>query len=233
MNTSALKRFALKHRVLLSAYRASFGRIKTSLYFGLQRNALQKHGMAIIRDVHAALKPEGVSFFVDSGTLLGLIRDGSLIKGDRDIDFGIHPNDRFGETQLDNAMRALRFKKVRSFYYQGSWEESTYRSGLLHIDFFRHHETDNGSVCYAFHRDETHKYPSVNHFSVMKFCHAPVTEVVAIQIKGSEINVPFDAEGYLESAYTEDWRTPNPNWRYDMNPGFMGILNEFGLQKRY
>ena len=62
------KKFALKHEFILNVWRATFGKIKTSLYFNSQRKALQNNGMELIRSINDALEKTDAQFFVDCGT---------------------------------------------------------------------------------------------------------------------------------------------------------------------
>jgi len=58
-----------------------------------------------------------INYWVDSGTLLGLVRDGKLIKGDNDIDIGIESSEliRFLKVYEDCFINKYNHKK---YYYK-------------------------------------------------------------------------------------------------------------------
>lgn len=229
MDKLKFKKFALKHPLLLKTYRNTIGKLKTGLYFGAQRKALQKNGFEIIQRITEQLEDCGAVCFVDFGTLLGIIRDKKLIEYDRDIDFGVYFNENFKPEDLDILMKEIGLKRYRSFYLKGKLEEVTYANGIIHIDFFRHTVSKNGAVTYAFYRNPNYDYPSTKHFTALEMNNAHIKEVKKIQIGGIVVSVPVNAEEYLESVYTKGWRIPDPNWSYLSNPGLREVKDNFGI----
>ena len=229
INKHDLKKFALRHKTLLSAYRKTFGKIKTGLYFDLQKKALQKKGLSIVRQVTETLDSAGADFFVDGGTLLGIIRDGKLIAHDRDIDFGIHYHKDFTPGDLDRQMKRLSFKRIKIFKYKGKPLEITYTNGITHIDFFWHFEKAGSSILYTFYRNPAYEYPSAKHFTPIELHRSGVTELKKISVDDMTVYVPANYEEYLVSAYTENWRIPDPTWTYRREEGLREIRDDFGI----
>ena len=226
-----LKAFALKHNRLLNAYRNTFGKLKTKYYFDAQKKALQRNGNLLMQKIDSALEDKGARFFIDCGTLLGMVRDQKLIAHDRDMDYGIYFDDKFTKEMLDEAMLSIGMKKHREFYFRGRPVEVSYSNGLTNIDFFDHIEDDEFSKVYAFYRDVEKKYPSDKHYSVLEMRRKLITGISRVNISGMDVNIPENAEEYLESAYTENWRIPDPTWSYFSEPGMHRIENEFGIKK--
>ena len=228
-----LKKFALNHNGLLTVYRATFGKLKTKLYFGMQRRSLQKNGFSMIEQIDDVLTRAGARYFVDCGTLLGMVRDNKPIEHDRDMDYGIWFDEKFGSEDLDRAMESLGFKKVSEGRFHDKAEELTYARGVIHIDFFNHTEIGNESWLYVFYRDPECTYPSKEHCSVIIQKRLHITGLKRIDVNGIKMMIPENVEPYLASAYTEDWRIPNPDWRYTMEPGCNYVKDEFGIKKEY
>ena len=84
-----------------------------------RRKDLQKYGMDILRMVDSALITNHINYFVDFGTLLGLVREKGFIKHDLDMDFGILETDSFSWDKLECLMTANKMKKIRQFVYKG------------------------------------------------------------------------------------------------------------------
>ena len=226
-----IKRFALKHEKLLGAYRSTFGKIKTKYYFNAQKKALQKNGMELIGKIDKAVTEAGGTCFVDFGTLLGLIRDGSLIKHDMDIDFGIYLTDDFTKENLDKAMFGIGLKKYRSFYYNGAPVEISYSSGITNIDFFKHFEDDEYSTIYYFHRDAKKDYPDNSSFDIFKRSGKHIPGIKRTTVSDISFNIPENAEEYLESQYGKTWRTPNSAWKTTDCKTLWQLDGEYGILK--
>jgi hypothetical protein len=64
------------------------------------------------------LAQKGIRFWVDSGTLLGLVRDGELLADDHDIDMGMWAED---QSLLENFLPEVQKKgyRVRKRFYRG------------------------------------------------------------------------------------------------------------------
>lgn len=228
-----LKAFALGHPILLKVYRQSFGLIKTKFYFGLQKKALQKKGYSIIEQVDQALTEQGAQYFVDCGTLLGLIRDNKLIEHDKDMDFGIYFNKNFTPKDLDSAMLNMGMKRDHAYFYKGKVAEISYNNGITNVDFFRHIETKEHSLIYVFYRKPDTKYPDNKSYTVLEMHRASIKGLKRFKSGSIETFVPINSEEYLESAYSSNWRTPDPDWRYLFEPGLVEIEGEYGIKKKY
>ena len=232
MDKYKLKKFALEHPVLLKLFRNTFGRLKTGLYWNIQKKALQKNGIKTIQKIVDELEKEGARIFIDFGTLLGITRDKKLIKYDKDIDFGIYFDDIFSSEDLDRVMKRLGLKKFRSFLYNNELAEVTYTSGVTHIDFFRHQEIGEESIVYAFYRNPDYEYPSKNCFTPLQMHHAHIPDLKRIKVGNLKVNIPVNTEEYLESAYTKDWRIPDPHWTYLRDPGLHEIKDAYGILQK-
>ena len=228
-----LKRFALKHNFILTVYRHSFGKLKTKTFFGMQRKALQRDGYDIIKNLDAALSAANAQYFVDCGTLLGMFRDGKLIAYDRDMDYGIWFDDHFGENELDRTMDSLGYKKKSATFFRSEVREITYVKGVLHVDFFVHEEIGTESRLYVFYRDPEKQYPDNSKYSVIIQKRTHITGRKRVLIQGIGMYIPENTEEYLASAYTENWRVPDPNWLYTMEPGCTYVTDEYGIEKHY
>ena len=233
MNTfrEKAKKFALKHDRILTIWRKTFGKLKTSVYFNHQKKELQKNGMGLISKINRALDKYNAKYFVDCGTLLGMVRDKKPIPYDRDIDYGIWFDDVFTPDKLDKVMKGIGLKRISRGRVDGEIQEVTYASGSIHIDFFRHSEVGNESRIYVFYRDVEVTYPSKNHYSILMQRRLHITGLKKIEIAGVGMNIPENTEPYLASIYTNNWRIPDPKWLFTMEPGCEFIKDKFGIRE--
>ena len=54
-----------------------------------RRKLLQRHGAEVLSGIHTLMVKNGISYYCEAGTLLGLIRDKGFIPHDDDIDISI------------------------------------------------------------------------------------------------------------------------------------------------
>ena len=192
-----------------------------------------KKGYSIIEQVDQALTEQGAQYFVDCGTLLGLIRDNKLIEHDKDMDFGIYFNKNFTPKDLDSAMLNMGMTRVHAYFYKGKVAEISYNNGITNVDFFRHIETKEHSLIYVFYRKPDTKYPDNKSYTVLEMHRASIKGLKRFKSGSIETFVPINSEEYLESAYSSNWRTPDPDWRYLFEPGLVEIEGEYGIKKKY
>ena len=227
-----LKRFSLQHRMLLKIYRMTFGKIKTTIYWNIQREILQKKGMHYVVEISEMLRVKNAFYFLDFGTLLGVIRDGNIIPYDRDVDFGIYFSDEFRLNDLDNIMLNMGFKKNKIFYINDEIKEISYSKGIINIDFFCHENKGDFSCTYLFKREVNKIYPTNDSYTVYLMKNGKISGIKNISINGRDVCVPQNSEEYLASVYTEKWRVPNPKWVTEkMHPNIEEIKDLYGIRK--
>jgi len=79
-----LKPFVVNNRFLYSMYNTYITIAKTR-----KRSAIQKYGFDVLDHIHAVLEKEGIVFFLDFGTLLGIVREGRFIDHDVGLDIDV------------------------------------------------------------------------------------------------------------------------------------------------
>ena len=169
-------------------------------------------GERALRDLKALLREADTPFFLVSGTLLGFLREGRMLAGDKDIDIGVFEDDYdhaklvgafrrspvFAVKRLDNSNR------LRVVHVNGVW-----------IDIFPHYR--EGDLIW---HDGTASRWSNTPFGI---------EVMTLD--GETYEVPSPPERYLEENYG-DWRVPNALFdvRYEApnaqitSPDYLSIL---------
>lgn len=188
---------------------------------------LKKHGLELMGDVEKALKNYGIVYFVDFGTLLGIIREHNFISWDLDIDYGIMISSDFDWNLFEAHMNESGFLKIRQFKYAEKIREQTYKKGTVSIDFLAHNNDKKNSYVFGFFRKEGFIYHSSNEFHVRVGKFAKIVQTKKVIFLGIEVTVPENAEEYLESIYSANWRIPDPDWSEETNPN-RTVLEELG-----
>lgn len=160
--------------------------------------------------------------FINSGTLLGIYRDGKLIDHDDDMDLAIF----LGECNIESAANKFRSfqSEINRFYDLISKNNDvffalTLKSGV-EVDIFPSWSENNKFFVYPYMFGELET--------------SEVIPLVSINYSGREISVPRNADAVLAVNYGENWRNPDPLWAFDWprsRSRFSKFLKEMGNNK--
>jgi hypothetical protein len=143
------------------------------------------------------------------GTLLGAIRDGDIIRHDKDIDLGI-------DASVTPIMLDAVMSKDDRFQRGTSLADDTvvpyYVFNNIAIDFFR-----------LYREKDLLWYGLTWHGHLVRFRHQPFG-LRDFTFLGVPTKIPEDTECYLVEAYGEDWRTPDPYFAAWASPNIIGGL---------
>lgn len=188
-------------------------------YLGLKRKGhLKKDGIKYIMEIDKILEKTSACFFVDAGTLLGIVRNKSLISWDLDIDFGIFIDDNFSWDDLEKSLKKGGFVLDHQYRFKGKITEQTYRRGKVFVDFFGHFSDESNSYFYAFYCKNGFWYENPNQLHTWMFKTVKISGTKKLELDNGYVHVPNETEEYLAGHYGKDWRTPNPNWVSGSDP---------------
>lgn len=183
---------------------------------------LKKYGPDALRQMKAAMRESGVKYFLDCGTLLGLIREGRLLQHDHDIDISIPPNGG-SPAKLVEALLKHGYVFSRGVEYEDVLDaiSMTYRGIPVDFDFW---VEQNGK---RLHRT----YYSGKHGGIGNEVHGffslyeSVKKTIPYEFVGESYEIPEDSDLVLTEQYG-DWRIPNSSWNYneDQNQNGEGDL---------
>ena len=146
---------------------------------------IEEENLLILKKILDAAK---IPFFLVGGTLLGAVREKDFIAHDDDIDLALKYEDKQRFIDLLPALEKEGFILAR---YDRHCIFSILRKGqFVDLDFF---ENYNESVYNG------------GGWAILK---SFLDNVDYIDFKGERYLAPKDYEGYLESEYGENWRTP-------------------------
>jgi hypothetical protein len=164
---------------------------------------------AVWREVGAvmsAIRDLGHATFVNSGTLLGLVREGTLIEDDTDVDLAVLLNSSsVHDVAVEwNALRT-RLGEV------GLLRQGFDNFGKNHCKVFVH-----GGV-------SVDLFPAwIAHDRVFVWPHThgelPAAALLPLEqreVAGSSVALPRHPESMLELNYGPGWRTPDPTFHFD------------------
>jgi hypothetical protein len=171
---------------------------KTAKAFGLR-----VHGKAFLRDFIAAGREAGMTPFLMWGTLLGHVREGGLLKHDKDLDMGILAADWPKRHRLIEAMQRRGYELRYAREYKIVFER---RDRITRMDIDVFFPWEGKMVCLSEEEDGSFRgsWFRPNAFENLRNCI----------FLDSEVLIPDPPEPVLEAIYG-DWRTPVKE--YDSN----------------
>lgn len=176
-----------------------------------------------------ALPQAGLTVYPAFGTLLGLVRDGQLIRHDCDLDFAVFQTEMFSWEKLRAVLTAAGFQYRCQYEISGEIKEMCFSSPYsqdLSVDFFLFEEVGGNRQCsYFFSYDETKKYGSPNQRSIYSYHFPAIRSSVSLTIENQLVQVPSNAEQLLEVWYTETWKIPNKHFDPRKNKNVIKIGN--------
>lgn len=224
-----IKMMLKRNKLIKGMYDKLIGNRKAVLEEQKKRQALRDRGLELLVDVEDALRQTPAEFFMNSGSLLGMVRDGKFIAHDNDIDFGIYIDERFGWEDLEAALCGHGFRKSREFSYAGERTEQTYCKGDLTVDFFRHYETETDAYSYFYYRTNGYLYDSPKHYHAARVHVYKFAGTKILTVGGISFHAPSEPEKYLESRYGKGWKVPDPNWEAGDDPATEHLKEALGL----
>lgn len=156
-------------------------------------------------------------YYMDMGTMLGIVREGRLLGHDLDIDVAVYAeSEEEKECVKDRLLSAGCKLKYTYFADNLGVVEHSFEINNLKFDvnyYFRNGKTD---ICYLMYCDPQKNYD--DELDVVKLSITAVEKVKRIPFAGREVTVPENPETYLAERYGENWRIPDTNYIYWKGP---------------
>ncbi len=161
------------------------------------------------------LNEKGLKYWLEAGTLLGIMRDGDLISWDYDADLGIPAEsaDEIMKLRLDFLPKYLiKRRRINSLWIPGDmrvikiktpWEKI--RQINFHIDLFCVYPVND-------------KYRWVDSNALKHVDRKFYDSLSTIEWEGRTINIPNHAEEYLSLRY-RNWQVPERNYNAGLHDG--------------
>lgn len=186
--------------------------IRERIQFYHQRNEMKvfaKKGDTIIEYVHEVLNKTNKMFFVDAGTLIGIYRDGQLLKRDMDVDIGIVVKDqndviKIRQLMIDNGF----YLKIKFCIPRHGIIQDAFNYDGVRVDMCYFVEEANSDICYVLYGDNR----------IIKMTFSKIKQTKKYKYKNQEVNIPENSDRYLEERYGKSWLKPDPFFKYWEGP---------------
>jgi phosphorylcholine metabolism protein LicD len=166
------------------------------------------------------LNKYNIPYFLEGGTLLGIVRDGDLLPWDHDVDISINYQyaKKFDKLRWKFYFKGYRVTRRRGIQSYGPIKPNDYRIfkmkpiGLAFFKMFFPALAEKMVVLDIFVKtdDDTHTYwQSMGKILRVDKSHYQSTEVV--ELNGRKLSAPFNYKDYLTAKYG-DWSIPVKEW---------------------
>ena len=173
---------------------------------------------AMLLDVARICEANDIDYAIDSGTLLGLVRDGDLIPWDFDIDLTLP------STEVEKFQRII--PEIRdcgwrvSGEYLMSKDDAAWRQGDIRSIKMRNHRFPSlrigrGRVAldiFITYEHNGYRWWAFKGLVCRVSAHHFKSRETMIY-KGQALKLPTDYEAMLEALYGSDWRIPDPSFK--------------------
>ena len=205
-----LKQTLKKCKPIYSSYYFVIQRYKkVKQFFGEKHFA--KESFNVISKVQDLIEGGGFHFYFAFGTLLGIIREGRLLKHDMDIDMILYCKNQEEVKECKQYMLQHGLTVEYEFAVDGigiTQHAFLYHKIRIDIHYCFSQETDTIDYVYVLFDDNE----SANKVARFACPHCNVAE--KYDFKGKKINVPKKPIDFLVNMYGENWRTPDKGYKY-------------------
>lgn len=167
----------------------------------------------LLADVTSAMEKCNVPYWLEGGTLLGIVRENRLLPWDNDVDLSVHSNEGEGLLRALDELQNMGYRiRVRKF----ESSSDSFRAGDIRLIKVRKKKflgLGKSKVCLDIFVKYTmgdEVYWMVNNIT-KSVPGKYYTELSQVEFKGRHYNVPKHYEDYLSYRYG-NWRTPVKQW---------------------
>lgn len=206
-------------------YSCSFGRITN---YVINRNLLKNFDETLLQ-LDKAFNQENICYWPAFGTLLGLYRDGSVLKHDLDIDIGVWSDE--DHDLIRTTLERHGFRRVRSFSsitVNEAYEERYSYKGVG-IDIFFFSKCGSKAITHDFVRSVKVNKDDTEFLVRRLTVDFENLGLGCLEYNGMKLNIPMPIDKHLSSRYGNDFMTPNPKWSYRSGAKSIQDLSQDGL----
>jgi len=182
-----------------------------------QEDAFDREATQIVKLAKQGLDSLGIRFWINSGTLLGWLRECSFIGHSKDVDIGVLASD-FTPDSVDEMVSILAALGLRLSHRFGllsdSFELSFQTTSGLKLDIFFFYKNDTNLNKRFFWNGGTQARTGRK----FKYTFPVFKGLCWASLKGLYVRIPCNTETFVEANYGREWRTPVTEWDWKASP---------------
>ncbi len=188
-----------------------------------KKHFIQSNGADTIIFIQKILEAGNFSFFFDMGTLLGIVREGKLLKHDMDIDVAVYnTNDATIESIKTVFIENGCIHKHRYVTTNIGITEDSFIYKNIKFDVCYYQQEDDCDICFLAYNPSSN---GADQLCTVKLSCEHIEKLDKIIFNDYPINVPSNFEKYLSQRYGVNWKIPDKNYVYWKGPSTQKISN--------
>ena len=218
--------------------------IKTILYkfgvYNLARNTIAKFyypyknyrirtkASKILEKMQRVFEARGEEYWLDYGTLLGFVREGRIIKGDLDLDFGV-----LSQVSFEDELKKEQIYLTQRVTVKGVVAAEQYRYEDIGFDVFYYRKIADDKIA-------TNVWLALDYSIPQKVVYeqggGELGETVFSSFATKEIlfygvpfRVPEDSDRYLREHFGDDYMIPDPDFTHKDEKNRNAVDKEFEM----
>lgn len=215
----AIKNFLKKIKPINAVWRSLYGKYHARMEAG-KIESYRRYGLEVLKDISQIIDDNHYACTCIEGTLLGLVRDRSLIPWDDDLDFVIIKSEDFSWTSFEKVMKRAGFWKFREIREDEIIKTESYKKKGVLCDFTMWENSDEDIViqygCYQF-PNEKYINGEIAKYQVWDLKTPAVHGIHKEVISGVNVFIPNNSTEILQAIYGKDWRIPNAHYKVEHN----------------
>jgi len=191
-----------------------------------------KNATEIMHRIDSIFNELGIDYWLEYGTLLGVIRENGFIKHDYDIDLGLFLDD-YSE-DIEKIFNKYGFKKAHKFSIDNGiygLEEAYHFNGVA-VDLFYFIKKGNQMYSHGFKNEDGKSWNQTvedNGGLIVREIYFPYSGFRKVKFLGREYPVPYDSDSHLKAFYGERYMESNSAWNpYTMAKNVITLKNKLG-----
>lgn len=179
----------------------------------IPRRRLRRYGCQILKTVYDTLGRTSAVYFVDYGTMLGVVRENDFIRHDDDVDITIIAGS-ISPAELARTISACEgFSFSHAFEYRGQITEMTFLYKQIEVDFFFTFREGDHMLSFAYRPPAGPFRRNVGDiWSALGVTRLPITGIETRPFKGVYVQIPKNYKDVLRDQYG-NWETPITGWQ--------------------
>lgn len=162
-----------------------------------------------IQDISNVLENLKIKWWLEAGTCLGAVRENGFIDHDTDTDIGIIIDNSADVWYIARDLIKKGFSLIHDFGTIENGYEFSFRRWGIKTDFFLFYE-DKNILWHSAWKNGKQLF-----FEFNKKIFSNLKEVKFLGIKAF---IPNPPEEYLVARYGKEWKIPNKNWNWSIDP---------------
>jgi len=168
----------------------------------------------VLRAAIEILERYNCKWWLDAGTCLGAVRENDFIENDRDLDLGLPEKYLELWNIFIRDFLAAGFQLYKEWSHEGMRTELSFTLNGIKIDLFFYFERKDKCWTGLFGADEKGRWGENMILIPHVFSKELFNNLKEISFVGKRCYVPNPPEKYLLERYGEDWKTPDPDYKY-------------------